>query len=116
MLAYLSLALSIMLGACGQILLKYSTGYQSNINVKLGFMNEIFAFAVCVYAASLLLYTYSLQKIPLTIAYPAVSLSYVGVAIASKHLFGTNISFIDILGFCFIATGVFLVAHSQSFG
>lgn len=116
MLAYLALALSIILGTCGQILLKYSTGYQSNFNIKLGFINEMFASAACIYAASLLLYTHSLQKIPLTAAYPAVSLSYVGVAIASKYIFGTNIYFVDILGFCFIAIGVFLVAYSQSFG
>lgn len=115
MLPYAALALSIFLGVIGQILLKYSTGYQSHFNTSLGFINEIFIAAACIYATSLLLYTYSLQKIPLTLAYPAVSLSYVGVALASKYIFGTNIGFIDILGFVLIATGVFLVASSQGF-
>lgn len=116
MLAYSALAASIILGVCGQILLKYSIEYHSNYNVNFAFINEIFILSAFVYAVSLLLYTYSLQKIPLTLAYPAVSLSYVGVAIISKYVFGTNISLADIIGFCFIAFGVFLIAYSQSFG
>lgn len=110
---YAALALSILLGIAGQILLKYSTTYKSPFAISYGFLNEMFAGAAVIYAASLLLYTYSLQKIPLTLAYPSVSLSYIGVALVSVCVFGTHIGFRDIAGFFLIGAGVFLIASSQ---
>lgn len=114
-MAYIALALSILLGIAGQILLKFSTTYKSHFNVNLGFLNEMFVGAALIYAASLLLYTYSLQKIPLTLAYPSVSLSYIGVAIISSYVFGTHIGPRDLMGFFLISSGVFLIASSQGF-
>lgn len=115
MLPYVTLALSILLGVAGQIVLKYSTSYKSQFSISFGFLNEMFAGAALIYVASLLLYTYSLQKLPLTLAFPAVSLSYIGVALVSSYVFGTHIGARDLVGFVLITSGVFLIASSQGF-
>lgn len=115
MLPYATLALSILLGVAGQIVLKYSTSYKSAFNISLGFLNEMFVGAALIYVISLLLYTYSLQKLPLTLAYPSVSLSYIGVALVSSYVFGTHIGPRDLAGFVLITSGVLLIASSQGF-
>lgn len=115
MLPYITLAVSILLGIAGQIVLKYSTTYRSAFNINFGFLNEMFVGAALIYVVSLLLYTYSLQKIPLTLAYPSVSLSYIGVALVSSYVFGTHIGARDLMGFFLITSGVFLIASSQGF-
>lgn len=117
MLPYATLALSILLGIAGQIVLKYSTSYKSALKIDfgVGFLNEMFVGAALIYAVSLLLYTYSLQKLPLTLAYPSVSLSYIGVALVSAYVFGTHIGPRDLAGFALITMGVFLIASSQGF-
>ena len=114
MVSYVALALSIALGVIGQILLKYATTIKSALPIDMGPFNEMFAGAALIYAISLLLYTFSLQKIPLTIAYPSVSISYIGVALLSSFFFGTSIGVKDIVGFAFIALGVGLIGSSQT--
>lgn len=109
---YFALALSIALGGVGQILLKYSTTYKAIYSV--GMVNEVFAVAAIIYGLSLLLYTYSLREIPLTIAYPAVSISYILVALLSWVIFDTHVGLKDLFGFLLIASGVLMIASSQS--
>jgi small multidrug resistance pump len=111
---YTALLISIILGVAGQILLKLSIINPIISKNNAYIINLYFLSAFIVYVSSLLLYVYSLNKIPLTFAYPMVSVSYIGVAIASKYVFGTHLGFLDLFGFAFIVAGVSMIAVSQS--
>jgi len=50
--------------------------------------------------------------VPVSIAYPMLSLGYVINAIAAYYLFGEGVSFMRWLGIGFIVLGVWLVARS----
>jgi multidrug transporter EmrE-like cation transporter len=50
--------------------------------------------------------------VPVSIAYPMLSLGYVINAIAAYYLFGEDVSYMRWLGIGFIVLGVWLVARS----
>lgn len=111
---YAALIISIFMGVIGQVMLKLSIGIPIINKNNEYIINIYFLIACIIYVSSLLLYTFSLNKIPLTVAYPMVSLSYIGVSIASKYVFGTPIGTLDLIGFLFIMAGVSMIAVSQS--
>jgi len=104
--AYVFLFAAIVLGVFGQIGLKYSTLATPRLWLFDKTFNEYFAISLITYFASVLLYTLSLKSLPLNIAYPSVSISYVAVAWASHMIWGTAFGVRDILAFAFILLGL----------
>jgi small multidrug resistance pump len=82
MIHYLLLALGIVLGVAGQFLLK--AGADAPGVVEQFLRPATVAGLVC-YGFAALLYTLSLRAIPLSVAYPSVSASYV-IVVVLAHL------------------------------
>ena len=106
MKAYVFLFSSIALGVFGQIGLKYSTLATPRIWLIDKAFNEYFVISLATYFLSVLLYTTSLKSIPLNVAYPSVSISYIAVAWASHVIWGTPFAFRDILALMLILLGL----------
>ena len=100
---YATLALAVGLGAAGQIFLKHGAilskegGAFVNISVIIG---------LGIYLASALLYIYSIREIPLYLAFPSMSISYILVAYASHTLWGDPFGQKQIFGMLLIILGV----------
>jgi undecaprenyl phosphate-alpha-L-ara4N flippase subunit ArnE len=107
--SYIFLALAILLGVFGQIGLKYSTLVTPRFWLLDKTYNEYFVLSLVTYFLSVLLYTASLKSLPLNVAYPSVSLSYVAVAWLSHVLWGTPFGFRDIGALLLILLGLTLL-------
>jgi multidrug transporter EmrE-like cation transporter len=71
-----------------------------------------FISGVICYGFSLIVWILGLSRVPVSIAYPMLSLGYVINAIAAYYLFGEDVGFMRWLGIGFIVLGVWLVARS----
>lgn len=65
------------------------------------------------YVISVGLWLLVLSRVPVSMAYPMVSLGYVVTAIAAYYLFGEPLTSLRILGIFIIIAGVYLVAQSS---
>ncbi len=81
---YAALIAGIVLGVAGQIALKLGAEGSQTIALQFRHPATIIGFAIYVVAA--VLYMISLKKIPLSLANPSVSVSYVAVAIAAHFM------------------------------
>ena len=67
--------------------------------------------ALC-YLVSMFVWILGLSRVPVSIAYPLLSVGYVINAIAAHYLFGETVTLQRWLGIGFIVVGVWLVARS----
>ncbi|SFL72603.1 Multidrug transporter EmrE [Paenibacillus sp. 1_12] len=114
---YIVLIASIVLGAVGQVLMKW--GIES---LKVGDTTTVtglgllrawpVAAGLGSYALSSICWLLALRKFPLSTAYPMVSLGYVFVMLMSIWLFQETISMQKWLGAAVILGGVALIARS----
>ena len=111
--AYLVLAFSILLGVVGQLLLKSGAGTPS-----VSLIGQILAphsmIGLGVYFVSALCYMYSLRKLPVSVAFPAVSLSYVIVALLAWRLYDEPLGWSKLAGIVLICSGVALINRQLS--
>ena len=105
---------AIFLGVCGQLLLRLSVTETDGPSFSLGFLNVPFAAAALIYFISLICYTLSLRVIPLQIAFPSVSVSYVIVAWFSNIFWGSPFGIREILAFLLIFIALYLLVYSQN--
>jgi multidrug transporter EmrE-like cation transporter len=70
-----------------------------------------FVGGVAIYFASLVVWILGLSRVPVSIAYPMLSLGYIVNAIAAHYLFGESVTVVRWLGIGFIVLGVWLVAR-----
>jgi multidrug transporter EmrE-like cation transporter len=111
----------VLLNAAAQLLLKAGTNavgqfdfHSGNIvpvGLKLAFQPHILSGIVC-YLVSLVVWIMALSRVPVSIAYPMLSIGYVINAVAAWYLFGENVSAMRLLGIGIIVLGVFIVARS----
>ena len=111
----------VLLNAAAQLFLKAGTNavghfefHADNIvpvGLKLAFQPFIMGGMAC-YAVSLVLWIMALSRVPVSIAYPLLSVGYVVNAIAAHYLFGEAVTATRWLGIGFIVIGVWLVAKS----
>ena len=71
-----------------------------------------FIAGVSFYVVSLVVWILGLSRVPVSIAYPMLSLGYIVNAIAAHYLFGEAVTAQRWLGIGFIIVGVWLVARS----
>ena len=67
---------------------------------------------MCCYAVSLVVWIMALSRVPVSIAYPMLSIGYVVNAFAAWWLFGESLAAQKLIGIAFIIVGVWLVARS----
>jgi multidrug transporter EmrE-like cation transporter len=111
----------VLLNAAAQLLLKAGTNAVGHfdfhweniipIGLKLGFEPHILGGMAC-YAISLVVWIMALSRVPVSIAYPMLSIGYVISAFVAWQWFGEPLAAQKLAGIGFIVVGVFLVARS----
>jgi multidrug transporter EmrE-like cation transporter len=119
--AFLFLVTGVLLNAAAQLLLKAGTNRLGVITltahnwvgtfVRMATESH-FIGGVALYVVSLVVWILGLSRVPVSVAYPMLSLGYVVNAIAAHYLFGEAVSVQRWLGIGFIIAGVWLVAKS----
>lgn len=112
----------VLLNAAAQLLLKAGTNavghfefHMDNVlpvGMKLAFEPHIMGGMVC-YAVSLIVWIMALSRVPVSLAYPMLSIGYVINAIIAWHWLGESLGAQKLLGIGFIIVGVYLVARSS---
>ena len=111
----------VLLNAAAQLLLKAGTNAVGQfelsaqnilpVGMKLALEPHIAAGLAC-YVFSVAVWIVGLSRVPVSIAYPMLSLGYIVNAIAAHYLFGESVTLARWLGIGFIIIGVWLVARS----
>lgn len=108
---YACLFTAILIGVGGQIALKTGTlnvGSSSGLPL---FQPYVILGLSC-YFASALFYIFALKKIPVSVAFPSVSMSYVAVALIAHFLWNEPFGAQHMIAIAFILTGVFLLVRA----
>ncbi len=110
-LASFSLILvGVLLNAAAQLLLKAGTNAMP-LGLRLAIEPHILAGLAC-YVVSVVVWIVALSRVPVSIAYPMLSIGYVVNAIAAWYLLGEAVTPMRLAGIGIIVFGVFIVARS----
>jgi drug/metabolite transporter (DMT)-like permease len=119
--AFSLLLTGVLLNAAAQLCLKagtlrigefaFSVENIVPIGWKLATQPFIVAGVGC-YVISLVVWILGLSRVPVSIAYPMLSIGYIVSAIAAWYLFGESLTAQKMVGIGFIVIGVYLVAKS----
>ncbi len=111
----------VLLNASAQLLLKagtlrvgefaYTLANVIPIGMRLAF-NPYIAGGLACYVVSVVVWILALSRVPVSVAYPMLSIGYVVNALAAWWLFGESLGAQKLVGIAFIIVGVFLVARS----
>ena len=111
----------VLLNAAAQLLLKAGTNRVGEfafalenvapIGAKIATSPHIIAGLAC-YVVSLVVWILALSRVPVSVAYPMLSIGYVVNAVAAWLLFGESLTAQKLVGIGFIVVGVWLVARS----
>lgn len=111
----------VLLNAAAQLLLKagtnavgsfeFTSGNLVPVGLKLALEPHIMGGMLC-YGISLVVWIMGLSRVPVSIAYPMLSIGYVINALAAWHLFGESLGAQKLVGIGFIILGVVLVTRS----
>ncbi|MGQ3074695.1 MAG: SMR family transporter, partial [Ferrovibrionaceae bacterium] len=104
--SYLALAGGIGGGVVGQILLKKGAGEQDFVAQLL---NPATIVGFFFYGVSAILYIIALRKIPVSVAFPSVSVSYIAVALLGAFLYGEPLGWLKLVAIGLILLGVVLL-------
>ena len=111
----------VLLNAGAQLLLKAGTNVLGVITFTVGNWQDTlwkmgtqgyFVLGGLAYVVSLFVWIIGLSRVPVSVAYPLLSVGYIVNAVAAHYLFGEAISLSRALGIGFIVVGVWLVARS----
>ena len=111
----------VLLNAAAQLCLKAGTNAVGHfdfhldnlvpIGLKIALQPYILGGLVC-YVVSLVVWILALSRVPVSIAYPMLSIGYVINAFVAWQWFGEALSAQKLLGIGFIVVGVYVVARS----
>lgn len=108
---YVALATAILIGILGQIAIKAGSLHSAQSSTF--FLIEPFILiGLTCYFASALFYIFSLKQIPISVAFPSVSLSYVAVSILAHYLWNEPFGAQHILALTLIISGVFILVRA----
>lgn len=100
----------VLLNAGAQLLLKAGTNARP-LGIALAIEPHILAGLAC-YVVSVVVWVIALSKVPVSIAYPMLSIGYVVNAVAAYYLLGEAVTPMRLVGIGIIIVGVFVVARS----
>ncbi len=111
----------VLLNATAQLLLKAGTNRVGEfafslanlvpIGSKLA-LSPFIAGGLACYVVSVVVWILALSRVPVSVAYPMLSIGYIVNAVAAWALFGESLGAQKLVGIAFIVAGVFLVARS----
>jgi multidrug transporter EmrE-like cation transporter len=119
--AFLLLITGVLLNAAAQLLLKGGTNRLGVITLNADNWAPMlvrmasegyFITGAAFYAVSLVVWIVGLSRVPVSVAYPMLSIGYIVNALAAHYLFGEAVTTARWLGIGFIVVGVYLVARS----
>ncbi len=120
-IAFALVLTGVLLNAFAQLLLKAGTNVVGHfefqldnlipIGMKIAFQPYILGGMAC-YAVSLVVWIMALSRVPVSVAYPMLSIGYVVNAAVAYFWFGEPLVAQKLLGLGFIVIGVVLVARS----
>jgi multidrug transporter EmrE-like cation transporter len=119
--AFAFLMTGVLLNAAAQLLLKAGTNALGVITLtRDGWVETLmrmatqghFVLGAACYVVSLFVWILGLSRVPVSIAYPLLSVGYIVNAIAAHYLFGEAVTASRWLGIGCIVVGVWLVARS----
>ena len=112
LISYGALLAAILIGVTGQLLLK--TGVERSAEGVLAqFLDPFTLGGLAAYGLAAIFYILAIKRIPVSIAFPSVALSYVLVAIAAHLLWQEPLGWQQFAGIGLIAAGI-LVLHSSA--
>ena len=100
----------VLLNAAAQLLLKAGTNAMP-LGLRLAIEPHILAGLAC-YVVSVVVWIVALSRVPVSIAYPMLSIGYVVNALAARYLLGEAVTPMRLAGIGIIVLGVFIVARS----
>jgi multidrug transporter EmrE-like cation transporter len=100
----------VLLNAAAQLLLKAGTNAMP-LGLRLALEPHILAGLAC-YVVSVVVWVVALSRVPVSIAYPMLSIGYVVNAFAAWYLLGEAVTPMRLVGIGIIVLGVFIVARS----
>ena len=103
---YTALGLGIVAGIAGQMLLKAGADAPDFASQLL---RPSTLAGLALYGSAAFLYIFALRKLPVSVAFPSVSLSYAIVAVLGHYLFGEPFGLKQIGGIVLIMGGVALI-------
>jgi len=106
-LSYLSLAVAILLGIAGQIVLKSGAASASSVTGQL--LNPLTWGGLVIYGFAAIAYVVALNKIPVSIAFPSVAASYAVVAVLAHLLWNEPLGLPQWGGIALIGAGIVLI-------
>lgn len=120
-IAFALILTGVILNAAGQLLLKAGTNAVGHfefhldnvlpIGLKLAF-NPFILSGMVAYGVSLVVWIMALSRVPVSIAYPMLSIGYVINAFIAWHWFGEALSAQKLLGIGCIVLGVYVITRS----
>ncbi len=106
-LSYMSLAVAILLGIVGQIVLK--SGAIGAVSLTAQLFNPLTFAGLVIYALAAIAYIVALNKIPVSIAFPSVAASYAIVAVLAHLLWNEPLGWPQWGGIALIGAGIVLI-------
>ncbi|NDJ25188.1 EamA family transporter [Nostoc sp. B(2019)] len=109
--SYFALLTSIVIGIGGQLSLKAGAlqSFGSKVNL---FLQPYVLVGLVSYFVAALFYIYALKKIPISVAYPTVAISYAVVSFLAHLLWGEPFGVKQIIALLLIGLGIFTLNHS----
>jgi len=111
----------VLLNATAQLLLKAGTNRVGEFAFSLAnlvpvgsrlALSPYIAGGLACYVVSVVVWILALSRVPVSVAYPMLSIGYIVNALAAWALFGESLGAQKMVGIAFIIAGVFLVARS----
>jgi multidrug transporter EmrE-like cation transporter len=111
----------VLLNAAAQLLLKAGTNRIGEFGFTLGnavpvglkvASNPFILGGLACYGVSVVVWIMALSRVPVSVAYPMLSIGYIVNAVAAWFLFGESLTAQKLVGIGFIVVGVWLVARS----
>ena len=104
---YVSLAAGILLGVAAQLLLKVGASGEGGIIAQ--FLKPQSIIGLGLYGFAAVFYMLALRKIPVSVAFPSVALSYVVLAVLSNLWLKEPLGMVQIFALVLIVAGVVLL-------
>jgi small multidrug resistance pump len=106
-LSYLRLAVAILLGIAGQIVLKSGAVGAPSLTAQM--LNPLTVAGLAIYGLAAMAYIVALNKIPVSIAFPSVAASYAVVAVLAHLLWNEPLGWPQWGGIVLIGAGIVLI-------
>jgi len=104
---YLALFAGIVFGVAGQVLLKIGSARTADIVAQ--FLDLFTLLGLGAYGAGAVFYIVAIKKIPISLAFPTVSVSYIVVALIAHYAWREPLGLPQLAGIALIGGGILLL-------